>query len=239
MCSHEVVDDVCVACGLCMSFDQDYVHPYVPQQLVVPARMKYAVLDSSRRYDRSIESVLSILGVSGYSSEVRGILLSRTFHTRTSISDRVLSVAYHVLRRSQYPVSYSDMLPYTERSGAEFKRILLREFGHAETSSEYLINMLHRVQESLGLGGSSCSVEFVSLVRANRSTSPQRLCIAYLVRSENLADCHRRLCLDRFMTIGALRGMVRRISGESHQTRKTGIDAAIRKHFIGSWKRIS
>lgn len=230
-----------------MSFDQDFVLQYGVRASVVPLKMKYAVVDGTRRYDRCIESLSSILGTSGYSGEVRDVLLAKRFRGRVSVNDRVLSTMYYVLKRHRYPISYNDIMPYTQRSSPSFKKILLREFQYVETSDEYLENIfsrtrdlyrVHSLEEETGLG------DFIRIAERYRSTDPQLLCIAYFIRNKDVLACYKRYGLSRLANIVTLRKIVRKIntvdvgcsvssSRTPHTGKRASTRACIKSHFMG------
>lgn len=214
-CEHlSVSDGACMSCGLCVGPKCDYVSSYTPCTFVLPRKMKYFAADESGKYIRSIESVVGILGVPGYSGEIRHLLQTKKFRHRVGASDKVLAATYHVLRRHQYPISYSDLLPLTEKTAPRFKRILLREFEHVEASPEYLTAIFERVRDSCSLRlleRTPTLAGFISLFESNRSANPYGLCMAYFAGNEALHGFWRRPGLERVMSASSLRKIVKRI----------------------------
>ncbi|ADM11422.1 uncharacterized protein Eint_041330 [Encephalitozoon intestinalis ATCC 50506] len=218
-CSHPWIDNgACTSCGLCLESDCDnYMASYTFHRPVIPRRMKYFVVDKAERYSRNVESLLGILNVSGYSEEVKLLLRTKDFEHRIGANDKILAITYNVLRRHQYPISYSDLKPLTERTGLGLKRILLREFEYVELSSEYLSRIFSRVRDfclSQGLKGNHLLEEFLSISKSNKCTSSYCLCIAYFIRDENLPDSHRRLNLGEIISVSSLKRIVKKIQGD-------------------------
>lgn len=238
-CTHPaVVDGVCKSCGLCISFDEEYVSSYVFQAPMIPSRMKYAVVNEAKRYDRYIEPMLNIMGVLGYASEVRAILLTKKFKYRANANDKVLSTTYHVLRKHHYPISYSDMLPYTERNDSRLKRLILREFEYNGTSREYLVSVFDRISDfyySRGLRRRPCVDGFISVAESHRCTNARMLCTAYFIKDEDVAECYERYKLKELASIGLLRSIVRKLTKplEQRKTQRLRIEGNMKRYFMG------
>lgn len=228
-CIHPSIEGgICVLCGVCMSFDQDYVPMYAARTLTTPGKMRYTAVDHAKRYDKQVDSLLDMLGVSNYSSEVKSLLATKRFKHRTSMSDKVLVTTYYVLKRHQYPISYSDILPYTEKSNVEFKRIFLREFQHAGASQEYLTNVFNRVKEfysSHGLKKEACLKDFICVADRYKCVNPQILCKVYFIRDEDVLNCYEKFKLDRFMSIEVLRNTMKKVMEEQIPLAPKELDA--------------
>ncbi|KAG5859947.1 hypothetical protein KMI_04g07560 [Encephalitozoon hellem] len=214
-CSHlSTSKGVCTSCGLCLETEDGYVPSYAFRSFIAPKKMKYLASDRSGRYNKDVESLVNILNVSGYFDEVRQVLETKRFKQRVGVNDKILSIIYNVLRRHHYPISYSDLNPFTERTGLRFKRILLREFEHVEASFEYLSAIFDRVRDfysTQGFEGNCTLKNFISVCKNNEGVNPYSLCLAYFIKDSNLPDSYRKFNLEKIMSMSSLRRMVRKI----------------------------
>ncbi|CAD25323.1 hypothetical protein [Encephalitozoon cuniculi GB-M1] len=250
-CGHPSISKgVCTSCGLCVESEYDYVSSYTPCTSVIPKKKKYLAADESRRYNKSVESLVNILNIPGYSDEITHLLQTKDFKQRIGINDKVLAVAYNVLKRHQYPISYSDLQPFTEKTRLRLKRILLREFEYIEPSLEYLTAVFQRVKDfclSHGFRGSHALEDFISISRSNRCVNPHSLCVAYFIRNENLQDFHKRFNLEKIISISSLRRIVKKMqenlpereNAQPSAKRRLRVKYNAKKYFIGMLQRQS
>lgn len=242
VCSHlSISGGVCTSCGLCLESEYGYMASYAFHSFVAPKKMKYLACDKSRRYSKNVESLVNILNVPGYSGEVKQLLETKRFRQRVGANDKILAIIYNVLRRHQYPISYSDLEPFTEKTGSRFKRILLREFEHVEASLEYLSAIFDRVRDfylTQGFKGNHALKDFVSVSRSNKNINPYYLCLAYFIKDEDLLNSYRKFKLREAISISSLKGILKKIRMADHQTavpvikKRLRIKDNARKYFM-------
>jgi hypothetical protein len=191
-----------------MEQDATLLPSYTPRPRLHTGKMRYAVMDGSKRYDTQLSAMLGMLGAGGYEAEIRELLLGKKYKGRLSESDKVLSAVFYVLRRNSHPIDYQDVVPYTHRTKKEFIKIIMREYDFSGVNEEYLLNLLSRAREYLRTMKFERRVEFEvfkRVVETNRSFSPHVICIALHVQGAELEKCYERLKLDKFCSRSALK----------------------------------
>ncbi|AFN82900.1 hypothetical protein EROM_041340 [Encephalitozoon romaleae SJ-2008] len=214
-CSHlSISRGVCTSCGLCLESEYGYMASYALYSFVAPKKMKYLASDKSGRYSKNVKSLVNILNVPGYYDEVKQLLETKRFRDRIGANDKILAIIYNVLRRHQYPISYSDLEPFTEKTSSRFKRILLREFEYVETSLEYLSAIFDRVRDfylTQGFKGNRSLRDFVSISRSNKNINPYYLCLAYFIKDEDLLNTCKKFELDEIVSMSSLKRILKKI----------------------------
>lgn len=185
-CEHTTrVDGVCTGCGLCLE-DVDLQH-----QVAVGAHpphphtpMKFIVKSPERINDAAITKILTALGLSKYKGVVRNLLLTTKFKSRMKKEDRVIVVAYHLLRLSGFPIVISDVLKFTSMSKYELLRAHRDTFAYVERSREYLRGVFERVDDFLhkkDFEHTGSLDGFCRLAEMHRCSDPKALCLAYFL----------------------------------------------------------
>ncbi|KAH9411562.1 hypothetical protein HK407_04g06660 [Ordospora pajunii] len=253
-CRHQDTHDgICKGCGLCIE-DQEYVSSYMPCRLVIPEKIKYLSIHRIGRHDRCAESLLSILNASEYCEQIKQLLKSKAFGRKINPNSKVLAAIYYVLKKNNYPISYSDLQPYMQKQMIYVKRIVLSEFEYVDVSIEYLAAIFNRtgeyycrdrtqncVEQQL-LSKDSNLDEFIRICRANRRINPYLVCLAYFIRNKNIRVSYSQFGLETLIGITLLRGIVKKVRNTiktescedctGTKMRRTFIKKHAREHFM-------
>lgn len=185
-CGHQKINEgICLECGRCFEFFKlENEWTQITSSTACASQMKYIIKDSNKLLEKKIDKILIPLELISYKEQIKELFHIKVFKSRLKSEDKIIVIIYHLLKQNSFPISLSDLLPYTSLSKYKILKAHRDTFEFKKPTTEYLKGIYDRNVAFLKKYGvqSKCDLKrYLYFCEIFITVDPKALCLALLL----------------------------------------------------------